>query len=295
MKPCGPILVPLDGSATAARSLACAAWLAAEFKAKLHVLHVASQERPVHEELMRLKVPEALWPLVVLHQARGYPQDAILAAVDRYDVRLIVMTARGRTAEEPPDGESDLPKVVGHVTRAVIEQSPVPVLVLPPAYVEDLPWQRALVPVCGEAEEDVALTLAAQLGSALGFKVDVAHVADPEMGFAFESRYADALHHEYPGRFDVLIKGALAHSTLDERCSVADLAVSCGEVADELIKLIQSKHVCLLVLGWHGRFVTGRARVLKRLVQEVTCPVLFVKAAPAARFKLRVGQQEMDY
>lgn len=146
------ILVPLDGSETAAASLGCATWLASRLGARLHILSATPRELPAHEELRRLHVAEEHWPVVELHQAPAYPPDAILAATVQYDARLVVMTARGASSEEPlgADGElattlaSDLStdrarnlakaivKIIGHVTQSVIERSMVPVLLLPP-------------------------------------------------------------------------------------------------------------------------------------------------------------------
>lgn len=46
----------------------------------------------------------------------------------------------------------------------------------------------------------------------------------------------------------------------------------------------------MLVTGWHGRFATGRARVLKRLIQAITTPVLMVKSPVRMPFRLKVGE-----
>jgi len=133
------ILVPLDGSRTAAASLGCATWLAARLQARLHILSATQHELPAREALARLRVAEEHWPLVTLHQAPAYPQDAILAAIAEHDVGLIVMTARGGAADTAPQAPPDPLKIVGHVTQAVIEGSPAPMLLLPPAYAETLP------------------------------------------------------------------------------------------------------------------------------------------------------------
>ena len=44
-------------------------------------------------------------------------------------------------------------------------------------------------------------------------------------------------------------------------------------------------------VGWHGRFMTGHARVLKRLLQETALPVLLVKPPARMRFQLKVGEE----
>jgi nucleotide-binding universal stress UspA family protein len=288
------ILVPLDGSRIAARSLGCAAWLATRLGARLHILSAPSRELPVREELARLGVPEADWPLVTLHQAPQYPSEAILSAVERHDARLIVMAARGETAEAPATEEPVAPKVIGHVARAVIERSAVPVLLLPPNYCETLPWERFLVPVSGEAAADEALALAVCLANLLGVEVHVAHVADDDSGaegLAAKARYADALHHEYSHQLDELVRRALPQCSPAECRCIVDVALCRGDVAAELLALIERKRISVLVVGWHGRFMTGHARVLKHLVEVITAPVLLVKPAAQMPFRLVVGEE----
>jgi nucleotide-binding universal stress UspA family protein len=294
MNPIAAVLVPLDGSATAAKSLGCATWIAARLGAKLHILSATEQERSAHEELSRLKLPEEDRSLIVLHQAPAYPEDAILAAVERHDMGLVVMTARGGDAEQMDAEDSGPLKIVGHVTRAVIEQCPVPVLLLPPGYVERLPWQRALMPVSGEAEADEVLTFAVHFVNALGIKLDIAHVAEAaepaEVGLGAEAQYADAAHHEYPARLDALIRRGLPQCTPEECRCIEDVSLCRGDIAVELLKQIEQKRISLLVVGWHGRFMAGHARVLKHLIEVITCPLLLVKAAPPAPFELKVGE-----
>lgn len=295
MSPFASILVPLDGSRVAARSLGCATWLAARLGARLHILSATSQERPAREELTRLRVPEEHWPLVTLHQAPAYPEEAILAAVARHDVSLVVMTAGGQTAEAaPPGADADALSAVGHVTRAVLERSPVPVLLLPPAYREVLPWERVLVPVSGEPEGDEALALAVRLATALGLEVHVAHVAGGDAGdesLAARARYADAIHHEYPRQLQELVARALPHCGAEESRCIVDVALCHGDVAGELLGLMERKRVSVLVVGWHGRFATGRARVLKHLIRVISSPVLLVKRTVRMPFRLKVGEE----
>jgi nucleotide-binding universal stress UspA family protein len=294
MNPFSSILVPLDGSHTAAKSLGCAAWLAARLDARLHILSATARELPAREALARLKLPEEYWPLIELHQAPAYPEDAILAALAQYDVQLVIMTARGEAAEAAVAEHPDPLKIVGHVTRAVIERSPVPVLLLPPAYAEALPWERALVPVSGEAGADEALALAVRLANALGLEVHVAHVTDSDVtdeGLAAAARYADAPHHEYPRRLEEFVSRALPQCAPAECRCIRKIALCRGDITRELTGLIERDRVSLIVVGWHGHFMTGHARVLKDLIQRVSCPVLLVKPAARMPFRLKVGAE----
>lgn len=68
----------------------------------------------------------------------------------------------------------------------------------------------------------------------------------------------------------------------------------CSLALDALVELVQDiliehEHVNLLVVGWHGQFMTGHAEVLKTLIWQARCAVLLVKARPRDVFRLKVG------
>jgi nucleotide-binding universal stress UspA family protein len=286
------ILVPLDGSRRAVRSLGCAAWLATQFGGRLHVLSATAGERPARDELRRLRIPEATWSRITLHQAPADAEDAILDAIARYDVSLVVISADGQGAEEL-EGPVDPERIVGHVTRAVIERSACPVLLMPPRYEEVLPWTRVLVPVSGEVAADEALALAVRLADALDLSVHVAHVAETGTngeGLAARARYADALHHEYSAQLEELVDRALPHRPASERRRIEEIVLCRGDASAELATLIERKAISLLAVGWRGRFMTGRARVLKQLVQVIAQPILLVKPQARVSFRLHVGE-----
>ncbi len=266
------ILVPLDGSRTAAASIGVATWLAGRLDARLHVLSATPQPKPAQEELRRLGVDEVAWPRVMLHQAIEFPEEAILEAIERYEVDLVIMTARGQAAEAASDAAAHPLQIVGHVTLAIIQACPVPVLVLPPAYREALPWRRMLVPVSGEAEADEALTLALRIANPLDLRVDVAHVATADAaGIAGEARYADAVHYEYPRRLEEFVTRSTAGCSHEECRRIEDISLCRGDIAGELLDIIDRKRISVIVVGWHGRFFKGHAAVLKQLIHVYPC------------------------
>jgi nucleotide-binding universal stress UspA family protein len=288
------ILVPLDGSHIAARSLGCATWLASRLGARLHILSATAQELPARDELVRLNIPAKHWPLITLHQAPAYPAEAILAAVARHEVSLVIMTSRGETAETAAADEPAPSKIIGRVARAIVERSAVPVLLLPQNYREALPWERMLVPLSGETDVDEALLLAVRLANALGIEVHVAHVADAEAGgesLSARARYADALHHEYPRQLEEFVRRALPQCTPDECRCIIDVALCHGDIVKELLQLIERKRVSLIVVGWHGRLLNGRAQVLTEMIHAISIPVLLVKAEPRTTLRLKVGEE----
>jgi len=282
------ILLPLDGSVAAARGVGCSVWLADRLGATLHVLSATAEPLPTPEALAALRVPAALGSRVMLHQAKAFPERAVLEAIGEHAVALVVMSARGESAA----AEAALAKLVGHVARAVIEESAVPVVLLPAHYREVLPWDSILVPTSGEASADEALAFALRLARPLGLKVSVAHCADGDAGAGEGTplgRYADAPHHEYPRRLREMVDRAAACCSREECRCLEEVLLCRGDVAAETLKLLERKPRAVLALGWHGDLAAGRARVVKRLLESATCPVVLVKAPQAPPFELKVG------
>lgn len=293
MNPFPSILVPLDGSRIASRSLGCASWLASRLGARLHILSATPRELPARDELLRLRIAEEHWPLVELHQAPALPEEAILAAIADHDARLVVMTARGASAEEPGSPAGDLPGLLGHVAQGVIERCAVPVLLLPPGYREVLPWTRALVPMSGGGESDEALVLAVRLAVALELTVHVAYVAEARAegeALAAQVRYPDALHHEGRARLEELVARAVPTLARDDCRRVRSVTLGRGDVALELLGRVERDPISVLVIGWHGQLAAGRAKILKQLIPAARTPLLLVRAVARSTFRLKVGE-----
>jgi len=291
MKSYGAIAVPLDGSRIALKGLGVATWLASRLGARLHVLSVDSP-KPSEEALRELGVPAKYWALLDFHRLSGDAAAEILAAERRYGIDLIVMTAWGAGGRETAGPGRE----VGHVARTVIEQTRSPVVLLPPNYKESLPWRSALVPLSGEVGTDESLAVALKLAGALDLSVTVAHVATAEDASSPPGAplYPDASYHEYPHLLNELVERACPLCTAEERRRIEDFCLLHGDVAEELLALIERKQTSLLVVGWHGRFARGRAAVLKALIVRLTCPLLLVKPAPRETFRLKVGEDSVQ-
>lgn len=279
------ILVPLDGSRAARRSMGCAAWLASRLAAPLHVLYCGDR-LPSDQALDRLGVPGEYHPSIVLHQTTGDPTADILAATGTYRIGLIVMTARGGSV---PGIADDPLGPLGRVARGVIEQSPVPVLVLPRAYEEVLPWRTGLAPVSGEIETDQSLMLALQLANALDVGLTIAHVVQDSRAGEGTLPFMDAPHHEYPEILNELVARSCPLSGTAERRRIGALRLYRGDVARALLELTEQKHMDVVIAGWHGFLGTGHAQVLKTLLKRLHCPLLLVKRRTKEAFRLKVG------
>lgn len=273
------ILLPHDGSPEAAKAMGCAGWLAERLGATLHVLTPTT-----------LQIARAHRARMVLHQTAEAPESAVPKAIAAHSVELVVMTARGESASAGIDPTRRL----GGIAQALIEQSPVPVLLLPLRYREVLPWRSMLVAASGEAVADRALETAVQLAGALHLRVAVVHCADRRAAPGALGAYADAPQHEYPGRLEEMVKRALSDLSSEECECIEEVTVCRGDTASGLLAQLARRSASVLALGWHGDLGAGRAPVLKRLLEEAECPLLVVRSTERSGARLKVGEQIDD-
>ena len=282
------ILLPLDGSPEAAKGADCALWLAERLGATLHVLHATAQPLPAREALARLRVPDARRTQVVVHQLPENAEAAVLEAIAVHRVDLVVMSARGESAS----ARLELSSRVGTVAQAVLERSPVPVLLLPARYREALPWTSMLAAASGERSADQALEAAVRLAAALGLKVTVVHSEDgPPSGTTPLGAYADAPHHEYPQRLEEMVERGIAGCSPEEGRCVEHVLLARGDPAAVLLEEAARRTASVLALGWHGALAAGRAPVLKRLLPKAECALLLVRARERSPARLKVGAE----
>lgn len=281
------ILLPLDGSPEAAKAAGCALWLAQALGATLHVLHATAHPLSAGDALAHLRVPQVQDARVVMHQLAGGAEAAVLEEIAAQRIDLVVMSARGESASANVEPSRRL----GSIAQAVIERSPVPVVLLPLHYRESLPWTSMLAAASGEASADQALEAAAQLAAALRLKVTVVYSEGGPCGAGAAplGAYADAPHHEYPQRLEQLVERGLAGCAAEEAQCVHGVLLCRGEPASVLLEQVASHGSSVLALGWHGALGAGRALVLKRLLEQAECALLVVRGTEHSRARLKVG------
>lgn len=283
------ILLPLDGSPESAKGAGCALWLAQALGATLHVLHATPHPLPAQDVLAQLRAPQVRGARVVVHQRGDDPQAATLAVIEAQHIDLVVMRAVGASASTRPT----LVQRLGRIAQAIIERSPVPVVLLPTHYRESLPWRSMLVAASGEAAADRALESAARLAKALQLQVTVVHSNDgPDgPGPAPLGSYADSPQYEIPHRLEWMVERGLASCTAEEAGCVHEMLLRRGEPGAVLLDQVAHEGSSVLALGWHGGLGAGRALVLKRLLEEASCALLLVREPQGRGARLKVGTE----
>jgi nucleotide-binding universal stress UspA family protein len=249
----------------AAQSLGCATWLASRLGARLHMLSATAQELPAREELVAPQGPRGA--LAAGHAASGAGvsrggdpggRRAPRGAARRHDrARRERGSIGGTNRRRSRCGQSGGARGArGHRAQRGAGAAAAA------AYREALPWERALVPVSGETEVDEALALAVRLANALDLEVHVAHVADPDT--ATRASRPGALRRRPASRVSAPARGVRQPRPAPVRPGgmprIVDIALCHGDVVTPSCSLIERKRISLIVVGWHGRFLTGRAR-----------------------------------
>ncbi|MBE0429673.1 MAG: universal stress protein [Thermoleophilia bacterium] len=270
------IVIPLDGSETAATATGAAQAMALALDAVLHIVHVTDDLPLPEEELTgQLCAGDSKLRDYVLHQLPGDVVDTIVDFSNRQNIRMIVMSSHGKTFDEVA--------LMGHVSMEIIQRAPIPVMVIRPDMkkLPDAGWRprKILVPLNGSPEAAAAMDQALQLADALGCSIDVVHIAmlgeqpPQEAGSMTSPRYLDYAYYEWSawaGEF-------MARFAKQQPSAKLHLYHRQGSPAEETLKLAAESSDDLLLLPWHGLLQKDHARTLRELLRRTEVPVILIK------------------
>jgi len=280
------IVVPLDGSALAARAVPFAVHLAARTKGELVLLRATQHVNPVfvphpealvaaasHEQVAQREAAADRWELaqslrdqeLVVHVAlaAGVPELAILDAVRTRPASLIVMATHG---------EGGLGRMIyGSAAVEVLRHTPVPVLLVPAACDHRWPEMgplRVLVPLDGSALAETILDPIGALTGVLNIELHILRVV-PTVG-----RKASATR-DIAQTYRELARRRLAALSIS-----ASTHIVIGDPAESIDTVARRLEVDVIAMATHGR--TGLARVVLGSVAEQTLhrarvPLLLVR------------------
>ncbi len=286
------ILFPTDYSACAEHAFSQAAYLAGQYDAVLHVLHVAEpsmvlppldlSEADIAADL-HLPPPgappeahrtgEGSLLNIEVPPIGGSVERAILAYAAEEDVDVIVMGTHGRRAVDR--------LLLGSVASKVVRLAECPVLTVG---FEAVLWdegeaRRILAPVDFSDHAQLAVAYAKDLAATYGAHLDLLHVV--------EETTLTAVYGMEPVAVQIPDVEAQARAALAQLASEAGgpetpytIHVIVGHPAYEIVDFAEQQGADLVVIATHG--LTGIKRLLlgsvaERVVHRAPCPVFTVK------------------
>lgn len=292
------ILVPTDGGEQALRAAEHGLYLAGEFDATLHVLHVVD-DRSVADGIdgegstadrsdgLEARGRRAIADVRSLVSGettvrtalrRGTPAEGILDYVDAFDVDLLAMGTHGRTGVDR--------FVTGSVTEQVVRHAPVPVLTVRVTDRSDVTagYDDVLVPTDGSDAATAAVEHGFAIAEETGAEIHALSVV--EVGdIVVEAE--DAPPEEAVA--DLEAEGERAADDVAARAESdgldASIEVREGYPDDEILTYAEEHGVDCIVMGTTGR--TGLSRYLlgsttERVIRHAPVAVLAVNARDTA-------------
>lgn len=285
------IIVPLDGSLLSERALPLAAALAHATGARLVLLQavrVVGAPGPALSELQTRVGQDAQHYLdsqalslrqegltVATTTPSEAPDQAILTTADLHEADLIVMTTHGRAG---------LGRLIhGSVAEAVLQHSPIPVLLVHAAEGHKSPpsfgsLDRIVIPLDGSPFAERALLPGVALARALGAKVSLLRVVPAAQNKVNERRVD--LASAAPPEGEAATYLAQVADRLRGHGVIVETIVRFGPPAEAIVKECQANQKGLLAMATHGRTGMDRIRLGSVAMQVLTrgkLPTLLVR------------------
>jgi len=270
------IIVAWDGSRTSAVTFPLASAIGAQLGAEVDILHV------LQPGIARQEIDSAVREVGLdgldasrMRVEAGEVVKSILAASEEPGVLMVILTTHVSSIKEG--------RHLGNVAEAVIIGTDGPVLLVrPEAPFRPGALRRLLLPMDGTPKTATALRPATDLARRLGASLDLLYVAGPESAAPHERgsigapRYVDQPQHEWPG-WATEVAERLA--TCCAQCP-ADVPVQMflahGDAGTEIGRFALEHASDAVVLVRRSKLQTGRARVLRSVLERAPCPVLIL-------------------
>jgi nucleotide-binding universal stress UspA family protein len=272
------LLVPLDGSMPAEQPLDVASALAGLMDADIHVLFVSHEPVPDAAVAVRARISNAWLSRVRMHHTTGHAADAIRKIARQLPASAILLSSHGATG--------NLDALAGHVTLGVLTDPPCPVYVVRSALsaqsqVHRLRHvRRILVPLDGSEQAAQAMTEGAALATAAKARLVLLYVLCDQPAAARRpaiSRYSDQIHHEMEAWRDEFLRSGFARERAGGAFS-AEVALRCGDPGEQIVRYAADEDCDVIITAWGGSLSAGRAQVVRTLLAQAPCPVLFLRA-----------------
>jgi nucleotide-binding universal stress UspA family protein len=273
-----PLLVPLDGSVPAARALEVARAVAELRGDDIDVLFVSAEPLVPQKVAEVVGLPAEWLPDVTLLNAVGDPAKGICRVAAETKADAILMSTHGATG--------DLSALAGGVTLEVLRDPPCPVLVVRSAL--DMSSQarrlrhlrRLCIPLDGTPEAALSVRVGSALAQQANARILMLHVIEsqPEKGRSFaEPSYSDQPLYELEAWQEEFIRGSFAMARRPREATTS-FVLRFGDPDREIVDFAVETDCDLIVAAWSGSISAGRAKVVQMLLEQASCPLLFVRA-----------------
>jgi nucleotide-binding universal stress UspA family protein len=204
-----------------------------------------------------------------LQRTGGRAADEILRAAEHHDAAVVALGLR-----------SDERAGLGHVAEEMLLNSPNMLLVMRPGMRVIAGLRRILVPLEGSPSTSAAMRLADDAFCTRGREIVMLHAVTQhvpgEPGSMPAPRFVDQEHYDWMAwqeefcmRFSQCPKGGRHR-----------VCVRVGEPAEVIMREAQDLGAELIALSWKQDLGQGRARRIRRLLQDSPCPLLIVGSQP---------------
>lgn len=297
------IVFPLIDLCLAQAAVPVALSLARSLGSPLHFI-ASGEDRPTLPALaQQLSISPSAFDgaTITIENAPGNIVDAVVNAVKSLKPALVILAVRihaeapkrngmrhGVPHGVPPVTPAVTPAVMAAVTplgaieRQVMEKVPCPVLIVPPDQ-DTSAWClcKELLPQDGTPECVAALAHVIDRSSRIGVENLVLRVAGAGVGQPTEPgslptpRYVDHPQYEWDTWAQEFL-ARIAGSGANLEAAKLRLLVAAGEPAAEILRIAQEEGVDMIILPWHRTLASGRARMVKTVLDAATCPVLLL-------------------
>lgn len=271
------VIIPLDGSETAAKAFGAAEAMATIMEAILYIVHVTEEALPEEELLKKLKIERIDVKDFSVQQLIGVDAvSEILRFAAKVDTKMIVMSSHGLTY--------NLERLLGSITTGIVERAINPVMVIRPD-VEEVPgpdWRpkKMLVPQDGTPTAAAVMTQVYNLSQLTGADIDVLNIGvvgkklPTEAGAISPPRYLDHPGYDWPAWATEFVERFYAQRPPGVKLKLFERE---GDPAKVMVEFAAENQDDLITIGWHGQFVEPeRAKIVKEVLRTANRPVLLI-------------------
>ena len=280
MKSSKIILLPLDGSNSSLKGILPAKSLAILLNTHVHIIHI-SEETLSHQDLLKkLGISTKEISEFVITHKRGNPIEIILEEAKSASCIIIC---------------NNKTEFINPVTLKVLEKSNVPVLLFKPDTIitpNDGAWipGRILIPLDGTPDSAQAFDASFDIIREAKADIDVVHILNLDNEGEEDSikapYYVDHSYQEWSLWSEEFLKRFFPYNPTDTHVK---LHVSTHNPAEEILSFAKKNKNDLVVLAWNGKLSSGHGEVLKKIIREISCPILLNKIIPGKQYLHRTS------